>query len=96
MGYIVLHNNEPEKGRARYYALTWSRALGGQGWAVERAWGPLRSRRRQHKTNLAVDRAAAQELVTSHFKRRLSHGYVVVEADGPGRHLIDRHREENE
>lgn len=94
MGYIVLHNDEPEKERARYYALTWSPAVAGHGWAVERAWGPLHAQRRQQKTTLVDDQAGAQTEVLGHLKRRLRHGYVVADAGGAGRELVDRHVEE--
>lgn len=91
MGYIALHNADPERKRARYYALTWSLAITGDGWAVERAWGSLDSKRRQHKVDLVEDWAATLGFVKRHLRRRLQHGYTVKGTDRDGRSLLDQH-----
>jgi hypothetical protein len=88
MGYAVLCSVNPEQGRARYYALTWQPALD-SGWVVERAWGPLRSSRRQRRTNHVEEREKAMVLVTRHLKRRLRHDYRLAAADADGRVLFD-------
>ncbi len=77
MAYIVLHHVDLERKRARYYALTWQPALTG-GWAVERMWGPLDSQRRQSTVNLVEDRDQARAFVIRHLRRRLQHGYHLV------------------
>jgi predicted DNA-binding WGR domain protein len=94
MGHIVLHNDQPEKGRARYYALAWSCALGIRGWAIQRTWGPLRSPRRQQKTTIVEDQAEAQREVLGHLRRRLRHGYVVIDVDTAGQDLVAQQMEE--
>ena len=88
MGYIVLQNVDPEQRKARYYALTWSPAITGSGWAVERAWGPLHARRRQHRTTVVAGRAAALDLAAHHLRRRLRHGYALRGADRDGQALV--------
>ena len=80
MSYLVLHKVAPDENQARYYALTWQPALTG-GWIVERAWGRLSSRSRQYKTDSAADVNDAMAVVRSHLRRRLRHGYKVIEGD---------------
>jgi hypothetical protein len=103
MSYITLHNVDLKRKQARYYALIWSPALTGDGWAVERAWGPLHSKRRQQKTDFVEDQTAALDFVARHLRRRLQHGYEVKTADRKGQTLIaeqltpeEEHREDHE
>jgi len=96
MGYIVLHNDEPEKGRARYYALVWTPEITGQGWVVARTWGPLHSHRRQQKNSFVEDGAMALALAGRHLRRRLRHGYAVREASGEGHSLAGSIRRQME
>ena len=88
MSFIVLHSVNQEKGRARYYALTWQPSLVA-GWVVERAWGPLRSSRRQRRTVQVEGLEQARLLVTRHLKRRLRHDYHLVDSDPSGQALFD-------
>jgi hypothetical protein len=90
MGYITLHNVNPKEKRARYYALTWSPVLTDNGWAVERAWGPLHSKRRQQKTDFVEDQASALNFVARHLCRRLQHGYAIKGADLDGQILVSQ------
>jgi hypothetical protein len=86
VSYIILHN---KKSRGRYYALVWTPALTG-GWAVERAWGPLRARRRQRKSNFANGQEDALDFVAHHLRRRFQHGYTVQGASPEGYALVKR------
>lgn len=88
MSFIVLHSVDQEKGRSRYYALTWQPSLVA-GWVVERAWGPLRSSRRQRRTAQVEDWEQAQGLVTRHLKKRLRHDYHLADSDPGGQALFD-------
>jgi ribosomal protein L34 len=82
----------PEQVGGRYYALTWSPAITGDGWIVERTWGPLYHCRRQRKADFSSDQAAALDLVARHLRRRFRHGYTVRDATAAGRVLVDSTR----
>ena len=69
---------DPAKNRFRFYALTWQPGLWGGG-ALIRTWGRIGTNGRSIETPYQ-DRASAQELVEQVVKRRLQHGYAVVDA----------------
>ena len=66
------------KNRYRYYSLTWQPGLWGDG-ALTRCWGRIGTKGRSVET-IYKDRACAQALVEKIVKRRLQHGYQVVDA----------------
>ena len=91
-GELATDSSAPKQSGGRYYALTWSPAITGDGWVVERTWGPLYNHRRQRKTTFTGDQAAALDLVAHHLRRRFRHGYTVREATPQGRALAEQTR----
>jgi len=69
---------EPEKNRFRFYSLTWQPSLWGGGVLI-RSWGRIGSRGRSLETTYP-DRQGAQELIDQMVRRRVQHGYQVVDA----------------
>jgi hypothetical protein len=83
-------SSAPEQTGGRYYALTWSPAITGDGWVVERTWGPLYNHRRQRKATFTDNQAAALDFVAHHLRRRLRHGYTIRDATPAGHTLAER------
>jgi predicted DNA-binding WGR domain protein len=77
--YVRLRSIDPARNRDRGYTLTWTPALF-EGGALLRAWGrtcgPERTRIDYY---YYPDRAGAQAHVEAILRRRLRHGYRVVE-----------------
>ncbi len=67
---------DPDRNRARFYALTWQPALWGGG-ALIRAWGRLPGPGRA-RVAFYPDRTAAQPEVERLIARRLRRGYTVA------------------
>ena len=75
--YVRFENADPAENRHRFYDLTWQPTLFGEG-ALVRTWG----RQGQPGTTRATfypDRACADAEVRQVVRRRLAHGYRVVE-----------------
>ena len=68
---------DPARNRARFYALAWQPGLWGGG-ALVRTWGRLDTPGRSLTTRYD-SREAAQAAITALLRRRLRHGYRVVE-----------------
>ena len=62
----------------RFYSLTWQPSLLGGGVLI-RSWGRIGTKGRSLATTYP-DRQEAQELVDHTVRRRLQHGYQVVDA----------------
>lgn len=69
---------DPARNRFRYYSLSWQPTLWGGG-AVMRTWGRIGTRGRTLET-FYDDRTSAQKLIDQLVRRRLQHGYSVVDA----------------
>ena len=75
--YVRFASTDPERNRRRFYDLRWQPTLFGEG-ALVRVWG----RQGQPGTVRATvypDRDRAQADIRQLVRRRLSHGYHVVE-----------------
>ena len=75
--YVRFASTDPEQNRLRFYDLRWQPTLFGEG-ALVRVWG----RQGQPGTVRATvypDRDRAQRDIRSLVRRRLSHGYQVLE-----------------
>jgi len=64
--------------RFRFYSLTWQPQLWGGG-VLTRSWGRIGTRGRSIGTSYP-DRQSAQELVDQVVRRRVQHGYHIVDA----------------
>ncbi|MBA3330490.1 MAG: WGR domain-containing protein [Actinobacteria bacterium] len=69
---------DPSKNRFRYYCLTWQPALWGGG-TLCRSWGRIGTKGRSILAHYE-DRSSAQEAIGEAIRRRLQHGYQVVDA----------------
>jgi predicted DNA-binding WGR domain protein len=76
--YARLISVDPERNRFRYYSLTWQPGLWGGG-ALVRCWGRIGMKGRSQETPYR-DRSSAQGDVDQLVKRRLRHGYQVVDS----------------
>ena len=75
--YVRFENIDPAENRHRFYDLTWQPTLFGDG-ALVRTWG----RQGQPGTSRATfypDRACAAAEVRQVVRRRLAHGYRVLD-----------------
>ena len=75
--YVRFANVDPAENRHRFYDLTWQPTLFGDG-ALVRTWG----RQGQPGTTRATfypDRACAEAEVRHVVRRRLQHGYQVID-----------------
>ena len=75
--YVRFENVDPAENRHRFYDLTWQPTLFGEG-ALVRTWG----RQGQPGTSRATfypDRDCAQAEVRQVLRRRLAHGYRVID-----------------
>ena len=75
--YIRFESVDPAENRCRFYDLTWQPTLFGEG-ALVRSWG----RQGQPGTTRATfypDRDQAQGEIRQVVRRRLAHGYTVVD-----------------
>ncbi len=75
--YVRFQSNDPQQNRLRFYDLRWQPTLFGEG-ALVRVWG----RRGQPGTVRATvypDRDHAQAAIRSLVRRRLAHGYHVID-----------------
>ncbi len=75
--YVRFQSSDPQQNRLRFYDLHWQPTLFGEG-ALVRVWG----RQGQPGTIRATvypDRDRAQRDIRSLVRRRLSHGYQVLE-----------------
>ena len=68
---------DPTANRFRFYSLTWQPSLWGGG-VLTRSWGRIGSRGCSLRTNHS-DRQGAQELVDQVLRRRIQHGYHLVD-----------------
>ncbi len=75
--YVRLRSVDPARDRDRGYTLTWQPALVGDGARV-RCWGGTGGAART-RTDHYPDRATAQAHVEAILRRRLRHGYRVLE-----------------
>jgi predicted DNA-binding WGR domain protein len=75
--YVRFERVEPERNRRRYYDLAWQPTLFGEG-ALVRTWGRLGQAGRTRVT-LYPDRDDAQPEVRQVLRRRLLHGYRLVD-----------------
>ena len=75
--YVRFESRDPEQNRDRYYDLLWQPTLFGEG-ALVRTWG----RQGQPGTSRATfypDRTCAEAEVRRVVRRRLQHGYRVID-----------------
>ncbi len=75
--YVRFESRDPAENRHRFYDLTWQPTLFGEG-ALVRTWG----RQGQPGTTRATfypDRARAEAEVRQVVRRRLQHGYRVID-----------------
>ena len=77
--YAGFTSVDAARNRFRFYNLIWQPALW-EGGAILRHWGRLGSRGRWAE-EVYPDRASAQERTEGIVRRRLRHGYEVVEWD---------------
>jgi len=75
--YVRLRSVDPARDRDRSYTLTWQAALVGDG-ALVRCWGRTGGPERT-RIDYYPDRAGAQAHVEAILRRRLCHGYRVLE-----------------
>ncbi len=74
---VALASIDPTRNRARFYLLAWQPGLWGGG-ALIRTWGRLGAPG-QSLTARYDDREAAQARITELLRRRLRHGYLVID-----------------
>ena len=75
--YAHLVNVDPDKNRYRFYTLTWQPSLF-EGGAIVRRWGRIGTEGRWRPL-FFPSRQEAQKTVEGILKRRLGHGYCVVQ-----------------
>ncbi len=75
--YLRFENVDPAENRHRFYDLTWQPTLFGDG-ALVRSWGRQGYPGTSHAT-FYPDRAQAQGEVRQVVRRRLQHGYRVID-----------------
>src|SRR5450756_561349 len=75
--YAHLVNVDPDKNRYRFYTLSWQPSLFG-GLALVRSWGRIGTSGRSRAIFFA-DQEGAQKAVEEIMKRRMAHGYRVVQ-----------------
>jgi predicted DNA-binding WGR domain protein len=68
---------DPSRNRFRFYSLSWQPGLWGGG-ALVRTWGRIGTKGRSTGV-FYQDRTSAQPLVEQFVKRRLQHGYQLVD-----------------
>lgn len=74
---IRLQSRDPATNRNRFYSLTWQRDLWGTLTLVQR-WGRFQRPGRSRATTY-LDRSSAQKAIHRLLRRRLRHGYTVIE-----------------
>ena len=75
--YAHLVSVDPDKNRYRFYTLTWQPSLF-EGGAIVRRWGRIGTEGRWRPL-FFPSRQEAQKTVEGILKRRLGHGYCVVQ-----------------
>jgi predicted DNA-binding WGR domain protein len=75
--YVRFERVEPAENQRRYYDLSWQPTLFGEG-ALVRTWGRL-ARAGRTRVTLYPDRDGAAPEVRQVVRRRLAHGYRVVD-----------------
>ena len=76
---VRLVSLDPATNRSRFYALAWRRSLFGEP-ALVCTWGRLGTVGR-HRVRVFPDAQRAQAAIVALLRRRLRHGYRVVEWD---------------
>ncbi len=75
--YVRFESRDPAENRYRYYDLSWQPTLFGEG-ALVRAWG-RQGRPPTTRASFYADRCHAQTAIRQIVRRRLRHGYTVIE-----------------
>ncbi len=75
--YVRFENVDPAENRHRFYDLTWQPTLFGDG-ALVRSWG-RHGRAGITRASFYPDRAGADAEVRQVLRRRLAHGYRVLD-----------------
>ena len=75
--YVRFASIDPEQNRLRFYDLCWQPTLFGEG-ALVRVWGRQGQLGRVRAT-VYPDRAQAQAAIRSLVRRRLAHGYQLLD-----------------
>ena len=76
--HVVLLKDDWGKNQHRYYCLSWQHTLFGEGTLV-RAWGRRGTAMRREKVELYASPEEAWPQVQRLIRRRLGHGYEIVE-----------------
>ena len=76
--YLRLVSVDAARNRFRFYSLSWHPMLWGGG-ALVRSWGRIGTKGRSLQV-FYQDRGSAQQLVEQTVRRRLQHGYQLVDA----------------
>ena len=76
--HVLLFKDDWPRNQHRYYCLSWQETLFGEG-TLMRAWGRRGTAMRQEKTELYGSPEEAWPQVQRLIRRRLRHGYRLVE-----------------
>lgn len=76
--HVILFKDDWPKNQHRFYCLSWQETLFGEG-ALLRAWGRRGTAMRREKAKLYASPEEAWPQVRRLIRRRLQHGYRLVE-----------------